>query len=486
MKNKGFVKYFVYFLVSFVFVTLFSRSTSFLYVFEGFDASIFKQMGLALLRGKTLYVDYFDNKGCILYFIQALGLWLGGNFFILVLQALSLTVTLVIWDRLLTLFRDNKSKYICLGMALVLLLSFYDGGDLSEEWSLPFASYPILVYFRTLKSNKAIRPIEMALSGVCFGIIAFIRINNASVFLGFILYAMVRYLSKKDYKRVLSSLLSFAAGATIITLMVGIYFYIKAGRVGIEEMVYATFLSNFEYFEYHIKQSVLHYLAYILIIATAILLQTISTAKNKDILIPTLLSYLFFIGTSGTRCFIHYLMSLLPLFVILLATMDYTRYPKMVKVLGVVMFIPLLAYLVKPIGFLVNDCLLGKEKFKDTYSQFHQCVEGIPLAERDSIFNYNLSGIGAALLQQEGLLQCNRVIYAPLAFNLPHLKHQETTKKITEPKWILVSWDHYYEPSDARFIVDKYELSQSLKHEGFYIKRLDIGQDLTIHLYRHK
>ena len=56
------------FLVSFVFVTLFSRSTSFLYVFEGGDPAIFKQMGLALLRGKTLYVDYFDNKGCILYY----------------------------------------------------------------------------------------------------------------------------------------------------------------------------------------------------------------------------------------------------------------------------------------------------------------------------------------------------------------------------------------------------------------------------------
>ena len=62
----------ILFLVSFVFVTLFSRSTSFLYAFEGFDAAIFKQMGLAVLKGKTLYIDYFDNKGCFLYFIQAL------------------------------------------------------------------------------------------------------------------------------------------------------------------------------------------------------------------------------------------------------------------------------------------------------------------------------------------------------------------------------------------------------------------------------
>ena len=44
------------FFVSFVFVVLFSRSTSFLYVFEGADPSIFKQMGRAILKGKIMYL----------------------------------------------------------------------------------------------------------------------------------------------------------------------------------------------------------------------------------------------------------------------------------------------------------------------------------------------------------------------------------------------------------------------------------------------
>ena len=112
------------FFVSFVFVTLFSRSTSFLYVFEGGDPAIFKQMGLAILKGKTIYVDYFDNKGCILYFIQAFGLWLGGDFFILLMQAISLTITLVIWDKMIALYRDEKDRFVCLSIALLLLLCF--------------------------------------------------------------------------------------------------------------------------------------------------------------------------------------------------------------------------------------------------------------------------------------------------------------------------------------------------------------------------
>ena len=64
------------FLISFVFVVLFSRSTSFLYVFEGADPSIFKQMGRAILNGKVMYIDYLTTKDacCILSMHLAFGL----------------------------------------------------------------------------------------------------------------------------------------------------------------------------------------------------------------------------------------------------------------------------------------------------------------------------------------------------------------------------------------------------------------------------
>ena len=217
------------FFVSFVFVVFFSRSTSFLYVYEGFDAAIFKQMGLALLKGKTLYVDYFDNKGCILYFINALGLWIGGNFALLLLQALSLTVTLLIWDKMLAFYRTEKAQLVCLGIALVLLLAFYDGGNLSEEWCLPFASYPILIYLRALNRQRDIRKSEMFAIGICFGIITFIRINNASPFLGFIVYLFFIWLFKKDFKMFFSMLFFFFLGTALIAGSCVLYFYLKAG-----------------------------------------------------------------------------------------------------------------------------------------------------------------------------------------------------------------------------------------------------------------
>ena len=474
------------FLASFVFVTLFSRSTSFLYYYEGFDAAIFKQMGLAVLRGKTLYVDYFDNKGCILYFIQALGLYLGGNFAILLMQALSLTVTLVIWDKIIVFYRDGRSRLGCLSIALFLVLCFYEGGDLSEEWCLPFVSYPILLYFKHLNINKEINKWEMFAIGLCFGIIAFIRINNASAFLGFIIYLFVTFLLKKEFKKFVSNALFIFLGTILIADLCFLYFYLKAGWFGIEEMVYGTFLSYFEYFDYKISHSFIYYLLYILFLIICISILCINNYKQKEILIPSLLSYAFFICSSGTRCFTHYLMATLPLLVVCMTTIDFKQYRQINLALAILTILPLSSYLIRPIGFFFNDLVLHKEPFKTSYLEFHHCIEEIPEIERDSIYNYNLAGIGAGMMQHEGLLQCNRVLYSPLTFHLPKLNYEETSKPTIMPKWILISGERSFYQDDVLFIQENYELKYYFEHNTKYIEGLDMGELLTVYFYRRK
>ena len=474
------------FFVSFVFVVLFSRSTSFLYVYEGFDAAIFKQMGLALLRGKTLYIDYFDNKGCILYFINALGLWLGGNFALLLLQTLSLTITLLIWDKMFAFYRTEKARLVCLGIALVLLLAFYDGGDLSEEWCLPLASYPILVYLRALNTQRDVRKHEMFITGICFGIIAFIRINNASPFLGFVAYLFVIWLLKKDFSKFFTMLLFFLFGTAFISGLCVLYFYLKAGADGVSEMLYGTFLSYFEYFNYDIQQTTLHFVFYILFLAVFITLQCINTRQHKEILIPALVSYAIFCISSGTRCFTHYLMALLPLFVVGLMTFDFKQYRKINLVLTIVAIVPLANYFIRPVGFFFNDLVLRKEPFIMSYREFHNCIEKIPEIDHDSIYNYNLSGIGAGMMQHEGLLQCNRVLFSPLAFRLPTLHKEEVSKPFIKPKWILISGNKMLYQDDVLFIQENYDLIDYFDHDTKYIEGVDVGELSTVCFYRRK
>ena len=288
--------------VSFVFVTLFSRSTSFLYIFEGADPSIFKQMGIAVLKGKILYIDYFDNKGCILYFIHTLAYWLGGDFILLLMQVISLTITLIIWDKMLALYRNEKERIICLCIALVMLLGFYGAGDQTQEWCLPLISYPLLIYFRAYKTKTQVTSRQMFFIGLCFGIITFIQINNACAFLGFVAYLWIQYLQKKDYKGLLQSIGCFFLGWLIIAIPCVLYFYIKAGWHGVLEMVYSSLLSNLEYIGVQKHPKWFHWLPYILFLLSFIIMFIINSYRQRAVLISFLISIVLFVGTFGKLC----------------------------------------------------------------------------------------------------------------------------------------------------------------------------------------
>lgn len=473
------------FFVSFVFVVLFSRSTSFLYIFEGADPALFKQMGLAILKGKTLYIDYFDNKGCILYFIHALGLGLGGDFIILLMQTFSLTATLIIWDKMLALYHESKKERLAgLSITLVLLLCFYGAGDQTQEWCLPYISYPLLIFLRSNKTSKEIIREQLFVLGLCFGIITFIQINNACAFLGFVAYLWIQYLLKKDYRKLFQSIGFFVLGWLIIAVPCVLYFLLKAGWSGVYEMVYASFLSNFEYIDAQSLRNWYYWLPYCGFVLSTLLLHVFNLRMKKDLLIPIFISYFLFIVTFGKQCNSFYLMAIIPLCVVFLMTFDFTQLKKAKQILCCIAILCAVFIGSIVVFHFVNDLILRREKEVAIYQDFHHCIENIPETERDSIFNYNLVWHAASMMQHEGLLQSNRVLFTYLTFKLPTLYKEETSKPPMKPKWILVNFDMSHYSNDIDFIHNNYELHCELNYDRLYLNRPRIGQAFKVCLYR--
>ena len=50
------------------------------------DSTVYRYLGMGLLRGRLPYVDLCDNKGPLLYLIEAVGALLGGRWGLFVLQ----------------------------------------------------------------------------------------------------------------------------------------------------------------------------------------------------------------------------------------------------------------------------------------------------------------------------------------------------------------------------------------------------------------
>ncbi len=482
MEKKNIFRFLLFCLVSFVFVTLFSRSTSFLYVFEGGDPSIFKQMGRAILKGKILYIDYFDNKGCLLYFIHALGLWLGGNTALLIMQAISLTITLLIWDKMLALYRNTRQRWISLGVALFLLFCFYGAGDQTQEWCLPLISYPLLVFMRAYKTETEIQHKQIFVIGLCFGIITFIQVNNACAFLGFVAWMWLQYLLKKDFKKLFISILCFVGGWLVVAIPCVLHFLLKAGWHGVYEMVYASFLSNFEYIGHQWKPRWFYIIPYALFLLSLFAGIMLTFRKTKEIWIPSVISLLLFVATFGRLCNAFYLAALLPLCIIVLMFINFAE-NKTAKIAVCATTLLALAFYA---GNNAKDLLYQNKKQTAIYEQFHQCIESIPEVERDSIYNYNLFWHGTSMMEHERLLSNNRVLFTALVFNLPTLWKEETAKPLSPPKWIMVSFEKPCKREDAYFIVQNYDLTHTFVYDYQVLEKPKIGEVFQVHLYRRK
>ena len=442
-------------LISFVFVLLFSRATSPLYAYVGYDAAIFKQMGMVILKGKTIYLDYFDNKGCLLYFIHALCLWLGGDFIIMIFQAISLTVTLILLDKIISLYKEGASRLYVLLAGLVLLLCFYEGGDLTEEWSLPFICYPLYKFLKSYKEDKPLIARDLYFVGLCFGVIAFLRINNAVPFCGFLLCLFIGYLWKKQWKEFIINALVFVGGVLTITIPCFLYFYLKAGSEGVYWMVYGTFLSGFEYIGVDFGVTSLVYIGYYLIVLLFLVLQIVVLKNDKQLLLPIIISYLLFLLGFGTKCLEHYQMVVIPLYVFCMATFNFPKNWFKTFSLSLI-FVVLLAFLIRPLGFLYYEVITGNDKFEQVYKDFHDFVKDIPTSEIDSIYNYNTDLVGCGLLYSEKMLQSNKVLYTTLSFMLETLGNDRKPLPEERPLWIMI-YHGMVVPSEMPYIQENYE-----------------------------
>lgn len=323
----------------------------------------------------------------------------------------------------------------------------------------------------------------MLFIGLCFGIITFIQINNACAFLGFVAYLWIQYLLKKDYRKLFQSVGCFIAGWIIVAIPIVLYFYIIAGWHGVYEMVYAAFLSNLEYIEIQKFVSWYYWLPYTMFLISFLIINILILFKQKEVLIPLLISFLLFVGSFGKRCNAFYLIAMLPLCIASMMTFDVKTLRK-AKLTLVIISTCSTVFLGSFVYFhIFNDLILQNEKEVTIYENFHNCIEIIPENERDSIFNYNLCWHGYSMMEHEKLLQCNRV---SVAFDLPTLMKDEKTKPMFLPKWIMISSGLKIYDSDARVILNNYELVGQFNYDRLYLKKPRIGSYFTVYFYRIK
>ena len=318
-------------LIALLFVTIMS-STSFLYDYwYPLDSTIYQIIGKGWTEGNIPYVDLWDQKGPLLYFINALGYLITGNKYgIFVIE---LIVYICFFLSCFYFFRKSftSGKAIALVTLVACHLSqLMAGGNNIEQYVLPALMLAFIhVWEWAEKSTKEHQVTHSWKWAFFFGLILsacmLTRLTNAvgiCIAFGIIVIYLFYY---KQWKDLGDNIMGFFLGFFFLSVPFWAYFYMHDG---LYELFYATILFNIDYFNdsslnigtaYELISKILAYVGTYGLLTLSLILCLYDKVRVQFHLIWAIVSgftLLYFLKTAMIE---HYAIIAVPYYVIMIA-----------------------------------------------------------------------------------------------------------------------------------------------------------------------
>jgi len=231
------------FLLTGIFVLLQSPLAPYAKSINGVDSSAFIYSAQRILDGQTMYKDIVDHKGPFLYVIDAAALFIfNGKFIgIWIFEIISLFIASIMMYKTARLLAGKIFSFLAVITAILFLVPLLVGGNITEEWALPFISIATYIFVAYLKDNKPLGIVSLLILSLTFVLTFMIRPNMAAVWAGFGIVLLVKWIVEKKYKELIRNLSFLSLFALLFMLPFFLYFYFKGA---LSDAIYLIFKYN--------------------------------------------------------------------------------------------------------------------------------------------------------------------------------------------------------------------------------------------------
>lgn len=214
---------------SFAALLVFSRS-SFLYPTNTWvDSNASLTVGNALMHGRVLYVDIFDQRGPYLYFFYGLASLVSSTTFtgVFLLECLTFMLFLYYAYRIATLYVQKNAYWVIAILAIVIPSSKAFGlGGSPEQLLLPVFAYGLYSLLSFIRSPEKVLPsaASLLINGVLCGIILWTKFSMLGFYLAFGIALTIALIVRKQAKHILPVYGLLLGGLLLATIPWVIYF----------------------------------------------------------------------------------------------------------------------------------------------------------------------------------------------------------------------------------------------------------------------
>lgn len=466
-----------------LFLLVFSYYTSPLYPdLYGYDAAYFMSMGRAIVHGAIPYVDFFDQKGPFLFFIQAFAMFIiDGRTGAFVTEYIFFLSTCILMYVIARQFVSKIGSFIIVLIVLFSLSITFEGGNLTEEYSLPFVLLPVLLCIKNINSVKQ-NPKITFIYGICFTLIAMIRITNAAIICGIVLYFLIYLLIKKEYINLLHNAIAFILGLAVAFLPFMIYFIYNNAFY---DMLYGTFIFPIGYAKNGVAiRTSETWLIIIKLLSPALLCGVISivySLVNKKLallsFIISIITVIAFIPGNGYRHYYSMVSPILLIMCIIFYSLFFNnRELKNKKTVFIISFTlcSIVAYtftsLFKENMNFLKETYVTRYIYQEYFDNIRKQADIIPESERNSVWGYEVS---MRWFTATGITPCYK--YSAFQYTFASLDKNiayeiDNMLDTTPPKWIIIDTT----------MIDTYKKLQEILYKDYELK----SEVNTIQLYR--